>query len=415
MTLQRIIEIFLQAVFAVRENRSRTIMSVVGIAVGIASVMIVGMVSQSGRDHIYAELESYGLNSLWVYRDWEEDNPFATVREGSGISNDDLEALRNSNCCPNVIAYSPVVYPEKWLVNLRAGNQFSNTSVIGVDTEYTHINNEKVIYGRQFRQKDIQRRNKVALIGSTAAKKLFGKNQNIVGKFVRMGEERFLIVGVLAEKKRDMLNAVGATQGSDENNQLLIPYTVYQKIMGTKDIQTLRALADNLENVETGLGQITTFLERRNSNKYKYKTESMLAWIATSNQIIGIISLIGGFAAFIALAVGGVGIFNIMSSSVIERTHEIGVLKAIGARNKDILLQFLFEASLVSVVGGLVGSVFGLLSIIIASIIFSIPVAVAWGFLFLGLIISILVGIFAGLYPARRAASLPPAVALRYN
>jgi len=415
MALQRIIEIFWQAFRAVKENRVHSIMSVIGIAVGVASVMIVGTVSESGRDYIYKELESYGLNSLWVYRDWQEDNPFATVREGSGITNGDLKALKNSNCCPNVIAYSPVVFPEKWLINLRAGNNFSNTSVSGVGESYVLINNDNISYGRAFRHKDITRRSKVALIGSTAAKNLFGDHRNVVGKFVRMGDMRLLIVGVLAEKKRDMLSAIGATQGFDENDVLLIPYTLYQQQLGTKDIQTLRALADSLDNVKPALAQVHTFLERRNGDKYRYKSESMLAWIGTANQVLGMISLIGGFAAFIALTVGGVGIFNIMSSSVIDRTHEIGVLKAIGAENRDILLQFLIEAGLISFVGGTIGCLIGWLSLFVAAMIFHIPIVFAWSFLLLGVVISLLIGIFAGFYPAKKAAALSPVEALRHS
>ncbi len=413
--MSHIIELLRQAYVAVRENRTRSIMSVVGIAVGVASVMIVGLVAESGREYIYSELKTYGLNSIWVYRDWEQDNPLETVRLGSGITNDDFRAIRKSDCCPNVVAYSPQVYPEQWMIPLRAGNQFNNTSVSGVDVTYLEINNDRVIHGRNFRPSDIANKKNVALIGTHAAKKLFGENLNVVGRTVRMNDARLTIIGVLAEKKRDMLSALGLTQGYDENNVLLIPYTLYQKMLGTKDIQTLRALADSLENVEPAVSQITTFLDRRHGGKYRYKADSMLGWIATTNQIVETVSLIGGIAALIALIVGGVGIFNIMSSSVIERTHEIGVLKAIGARNKDILWQFMLEAGIVSLVGGLLGSLIGLIALIAAILYFTSAISPPWLFLALGLLISMLVGLFAGFYPALRASRLSPAVALRYD
>ena len=185
--------------------------------------------------------------------------------------------------------------------------------------------------------------------------------------------------------------------------------------MSSKDIHTLRAEADSLEHVKPALNQITEFLKIRNNNNFKYTTESMLSWINTSNKILRMISLIGGFAAFIALTVGGVGIFNIMSSSVIDRTSEIGVLKALGASNQDVLTQYLVEAGLVSIIGGVLGCVVGMLTLTIAFMYFSIPVTFAWNFLFIGVLISILIGLFAGYYPAKRAATLPPAVALRYN
>jgi len=415
MLIKSILEDLRQAFSAIKENRLRTIMSITGIAVGIASVMTVGVVSQSGKDYIYSELSTYGLNSLWVYRKWEDDNPFSSQREGRGITNEDYEVLKGKSCCPSVLSISPKVYPDDWMINLRVGNTFNRSSVEGVDVDYLKINNDEIASGRGFRKKDIIRRQNVALIGIKTKTLLFGEMVNPLGKSLYLGDTKFVIVGVLKEKNRDFLSAIGATQGYDENDRLLIPYTRYQQILGTKDIHTLRAEAINQQSIDFALDEITSILDRRHNQRYEYQTESMREWINTTNNILATISNLGAVSAIVALLIGGIGIFNIMSASVMERTREIGIRKALGATQRDIMVQFLSESMYISVIGGILGSALGGVVLLIMVYLAGFSLTAAWGYLFIAILMSILVGLLAGFFPARHASNLPPAEALRYE
>ena len=413
--MHSVIENLRQAFSAIKENRLRTFMSITGIAVGIAAVMTVGVVSQSGRDYIYTELSSYGLNSLWVYRKWEDDNPFAKQREGTGITSEDYAMLKRKKCCPNVLAISPSVYPNDWMVNLRVGNTFNKSSVEGVDIEYLRVNGDMLSDGRGFSKDEILRKQKVALIGPTASRLLLGENVNPVGRVVYMGDVKLKIIGVLEEKKRDLLGAMGLTQGYDENNRLLIPFTLYQQILGTKDIHTLRAETIDQSTIDQALNEITHVLNRRHNKQYAYKAESMREWINTTNGILDKVSSMGVLAAVVALLVGGIGIFNIMSSSVVERTREIGIRKALGASQKDIMIQFVSESIYISAIGGIVGSLLSGLVLIVMVFFAEISLSAAWGYLIVAIVVSILVGLSAGYIPARNAARMLPAEALRYE
>jgi len=413
--MHSIVENLRQAFSAIKENRIRTLMSITGIAVGIASVMTVGVVSQSGRDYIYSELSSYGLNSLWVYRKWEDDNPFASQRSGSGMTSDDYAILKKKSCCPNVVLISPKVYPNDWMVNLRVGNVFNKSSVEGVDVDYLKINNDTISQGRGFRPKDITRRQNVAIIAPTAKTTLFGQSGNVIGRSLYFGDVKLTIVGVLAEKNRDFLSAIGATQGYDENNRLLIPFTLYQQIMGTKDIHTLRAETINQDSIDIALDEITSVLHRRHNQNYNYQTESMREWINTTNGILETVSSIGILSAVVALLVGGIGIFNIMSSSVMERTREIGIRKALGASKQDIMIQFLSESTYISVIGGVAGCILGGIVLLIMVYFAGFSLTTAWGYLLSAVFVSIVVGLLAGYFPARHASNMPPAEALRYD
>lgn len=403
-----------QAFAAIKENRTRTLMSIVGIAVGIAAVMTIGIISQSGKQLIYAELETYGLNSLWVYRKWEDDSPFAKQRQGSGITTEDYLAMKK-DCCSEVLRFSPVVYTQDWFKIIRVGNYYTKSAVEGVGVDFLEINNDVLLKGRNFRESDIRKRKNVAIIGQKVKVELFGENANVIGKTIRFDNIQLTIVGEINEKKRDFLNAIGATQGYDENNRVLIPYTFYQQLLGSRDIHTLRAEAKNKKNVNKALDQITSFLSRRHNNQYVYQTESMESWIQTTNQILQTISILGTAGALVALIVGGIGVFNIMSSAVLERTREIGIRKAIGASPQDIMFQFLMESVYISVIGGVVGIIAGIAILFIMIWWSGFMLSPAWFVVLIGLFVSIMVGIAAGYFPAKKAANMTPAEALRFD
>jgi len=405
-------DVLLQAISSLKENKLRTVLSVMGITIGICAVMVVGTVSQGMKKYIYQELDTYGLETLWIYRKWKNDDPFRSVRKGSGINNDDLKFM--PSCCASVKQVTPVVYSIKNNVPLRSKGNFANANLEGVGITYIDINNDKLILGRDFRQDDMQYRKPVAIIGSKIRKKLFGARTNPIKKTIRWNDIRLTVIGVLDSKDRDILSQLGMNS-YDVNQRVLIPYTLYQQQLGSKDIHTLQAEAVSVEVTDKALSELTELLGRRHNYRYEYITESMGVWISTAEDLLQKISFIGLLAALISLLVGGMGIMNIMSTSVVERTREIGIRKALGAYRRDILLQFLLEAAVISVIGGVLGMVLGIFAGFGISYLSGYDLGISWITASLAVLVSVIVGMLSGYYPAYRAASLKPVDALRYE
>ena len=405
-------DVLIQALYALKENRLRTVLSIFGIAVGIGAVMVVGTVSQGVRQYIFSELKTYGLETLWVYRKVDDDNPYRKTREGSGIDNDDLRILRT--CCSSVKKLSPMVYSARYEEPVRFKGNYTQVNLEGVGADYITINRDHVIGGRNLREEDIQRRQPVAIIGTKVRDELFGEHANPVGKELRWGDVRLTVIGMLQDKNRDLLAKLGA-ENFDINNRVLIPYTLYQQQLNSKDIHTLQAEAISLSDTQKALDEITEVLSKRHGDRFEYVTESMDGWINTAKEVLRNVSLIGLLAASISLLVGGMGIMNIMSTSVVERTREIGIRKALGAYRSDILFQFLMEATVVSIIGGVLGLLLGMIAAYAIGVFSGYALGVSWSTAFVALLVSIAVGLLSGYYPAHRAASMKPVDALRYE
>ena len=403
----------LQAFYALRDNRLRSVLSVLGIAVGIAAVMAVGAVSKGGSYLVFSELETFGLNSVWIYRDRNDKDPNRRVRKGTGLDNYDYYAMREA-CCSAMEKMTPMVFNRERSI-IKTGNRFSNARISGVNSDYLDINNDHLIYGRNFRKLDIKRRRASAVIGPTVVEDLFGKGSNPIGKDLRIGLRRFTVIGVLEEKSRDFLASIGSSGGQDANNRILIPFTLFQQMNGSKAINFFQFKARSLDEADLLAEQAKAFLQRRNGKNYKYKTDTMATYIGTADRILSGVAMIGIIAASISLLVGGLGIMNIMSTSVLERTREIGLRKAIGASESDILMQFLFEAIVISTLGGIIGLVLGAGSSIILAMVTGFPLTPTPLVIIIALVVSILVGVASGFLPARRASRLHPVEALRYE
>lgn len=402
-----------QALYALRDNRLRTLLSILGIAVGIAAVMAVESIGRGGAHLVFSELETFGLNSVWVFRDRQDKDPHRLVRTGSGIVNDDYQAIL-AHCCDAVARVSAVVEGTNRAV-IRNGNRYSNATIQGIDRTYTTINNDVISEGRSLRRRDIVSRQAVAILGPTAAKDLFGPSVSAVGKEFRIDSVRFTVIGVLQAKSRDFLSSIASAGGADANNRILIPYTRYQQMLGHKEISYLQAEATGLDQAETAASQLVGLLHWRNGRNFKYRSETMASYIVTVNRILRGVSVIGVAAASVSLLVGGMGIMNIMSTSVLERTREIGLRKAVGGCRRDILFQFLLEASLISTVGGLIGLSVGSAGSAALAQVTGMPLTPSLPVIFIAVLISVGVGVISGYLPARRAARLHPVVALRYE
>ena len=395
---------------AMRVNLFRTILTMIGIIIGVASVTSIGAIGQSGQQLILKELETFGLRSVWINRRLPSD-PKAQVVGGSAITAEDVEALPAA--CPSVESASPVFGKRGML--FKRGPLVYRGRILACNADFLHIDNEEISHGRFLLPDDVQHRRKVCVIAAEVAEKLFDASENPLGKELDLGLGKFEVIGILKAKDRGFLESIGSRGGESANDRALIPYTVYQKKFNLDAIPTVQAAAMTIEQADAAAEEMMAFLTSRHQGKYEYRAETMKHWLEVTSAVLGTAWWVALMAAFISLFVGGVGIMNIMTSSVIERIKEIGVRKALGAKNMDILWQFLIEAIAISLTGGLLGLVIGV------SVTFAIqsasqkPMTLSPDFIWLSLGVSIAVGVLSGWYPAYRAAKWDPVEALRYE
>jgi ABC-type antimicrobial peptide transport system permease subunit len=404
-------DLLLEAWAALRENRLRSLLSVTGIAVGIAAVMTVSAVSSGGRAFVIRELETFGLRSVWVYRDYSDKDPHRRVRQGTGIEGRDLLSLQGG-CCPALRRFSPVAEAVKRPLT-QWGNRYSNAAIKGVDHRFTAINNDHLKYGRGLRPDDISGRRPVALIGVSVVDDLFPGVGNPVGRYLRIAGRKYRVVGVLAYKSRDLLASIGSEGGEDANNRILLPYPLVQRINGNQAISYIQAEAVSLRQAGRAAAQLRQVLQRRHHGAYRYTQVTLASYLKTVDRILGGITAMGVVAASTSLLVGGIGVAGIMSTAVVERIREIGVRMAIGATRRQILFQFLAEAVLISVIGGFAGLGMGLVLGGLLDLVTGFPLIPTSSGILVGLLVSVLVGLASGYYPARRASGLLPVEALR--
>lgn len=397
------------AVNALKRNKVRSFLTMLGIIIGVASVIAMLAIGQGSKKSIRDQMSSMGTNMIFAM-------PGSERRGGVQQSRDDMQTMKLEDVdairkeCPAISAVSPVVNSSGQAV---FGNSNWPTSIYGVDNSYLGIRKYKVASGRNFSEQEIKTYAKVCLVGRTVVENLFPDGRDPIGQSIRFGNIPMKIIGVLAEKGENSM-------GQDQDDLILAPYTCVQKrILAITYIQNIFASAASEELNDEAIDQVTETLRRqhkiRQGDSDDFRIMSQSEMVQTFSSISDVMTILLGAIAGISLLVGGIGIMNIMYVSVTERTREIGLRLSVGGRGSDILTQFLIEAILLSMVGGIIGIFLGLFSSQMVSTFLNWPVVVMPASVVFSFAVCTLIGVFFGWYPARKAAGLNPIDALRYE
>ena len=398
------------ALKALRRNAVRSVLTMLGVIIGVASVIAMIALGSGARAAIDEQIQSQGTNLIFVTAG-SAGRGQGTVRGGAGsvstLTVEDARAIEQQ--VGAVDRLSPGVRGRSQVI---AGNQNWNTQVQGEDEDFVVIRNWALVSGANFTARDVQVADKVALLGATVAQTLF-PDQDPVGQILRVRNLPFRVVGVLAPKGQGQF-------GQDQDDLIVAPYTTVQKkLLGITFLQSITLSATTSDAVEPTAVEVTRLMRERHrvgspeEDDFTVRTVEEMA--ATRVETARTMTMLLMSVASVSLLVGGIGIMNIMLVSVTERTREIGLRLAVGARARDILRQFLAEAVCLSVAGGAVGVLLGTLASRTLTQALGWPSLVTASALGIAFAFSAAVGVFFGYYPARRAALLDPIEALRYE
>jgi putative ABC transport system permease protein len=399
------------ALRALRTNKMRSFLTMLGIIIGIAAVIAMVAIGTGASKIISDQIASVGSNILLVL---PGSRTSGGMRLGHGstptLTYDDAKAIKAE--CPSVALAAPVVRGGAPVVY---GNMNWSTSVMGITPEYLVARDWRVVEGRGFAQSDVDGSAKNCLIGRTVAENLFGA-EDPLGKIVRVKKLPFIVVGVMDGKGR-------SPQGADQDDIVFVPLrTAQRKLFGSQfpnSVGSIMIQANSEQDLSRAEVQVNALLTQRHKigpgRDADFSVRNLTELLDVAEQSSKAMSLLLGAVASISLIVGGIGIMNIMLVSVTERTREIGIRMAIGAKERDILLQFLTEAVLLTFIGGIIGMALGVGGAKLVSVFFDWPTLISFQAIAMAFGFSGAIGIFFGFYPARKAASLNPIEALRYE
>jgi putative ABC transport system permease protein len=390
-------------------NKMRSGLTMLGVIIGNASVIAMVAVGQGGQKYINQQFESLGTNLLFVSPGVDQRGPQAGVVQANTLVLDDAEAIAQE-----VLAITAVAPEKSERLRVTRGNQETQVTVTGTTPEYPLVRDAQVVQGEFFNILDVQTSDRVAVLGSDTARTLFGE-QNPLGQKIRIRNLSFKVIGVMAEK--------GASLGQNQDEAIFIPIMVMANQITGKEVNqnspTLQSIAVTTKSPEDSSAaqyQITNLLRLRHNilkGEDDFTVRSQQDLMATANRVADMMVLVLGATASISLLVGGIGIMNIMLVSVVERTQEIGLRKALGATSRDILVQFTIEAIILASVGGLIGTGLGIGGTVMVAMLTPLAAAVSFQAIFIALTVSGTIGLVFGVIPARNAAELDPIVALR--
>lgn len=391
----RLAEALRVAIDALRANRLRSILTMVGVIIGVAAVVVLVAIGSGAKAEVEKQVEGLGSNLILVLPGEFDIGSAPTV---SRLELDDVDAIGRAIGDPSAVA-TTVQSGEQ----VRVGSKDIFTTINGTNENVPNVFDRPVARGRYVSASDVDTRRRVAVLGSDAATTLFG-DVDPLGRQATIAGVRFRVIGVF--------EPVGSTFGVNRNEEIHVPVTSAQRLFGVERIDALAVKAPTIDSLEPTQARILEALnEKYPGEKFSAVTQTQI--LGTIGQILGLLTLVLAAIAAISLLVGGVGVSNIMLVSVRERTREIGLRKALGARQRDILSQFLTEAVLLTSIGGVLGILLGVGGSLLAAAVSPLPAQISWWSPVLAFGVSAAVGVFFGVAPARRAGRLDPVVALR--
>lgn len=391
----RFAEAFRVALDALRANRLRSILTMLGVIIGVAAVVILVAIGSGAKAEVEKQVEGLGSNLILVVPGSLE---IGGAPSASRLELTDVELL--GRAVGDASAVATTVQSGELV---RVGDKEVFTTINGTNETVVNVFDRPIARGRYISAADVDTRRRVAVLGSSSARKLFG-DVDPIGRQITIAGVRFRVIGTFVD--------VGSTFGVDRNAEIHVPVTSAQRLFGVERIDALAVKAPTIDSIPAIQKRILDALaEKYPGDKFSAVTQTQI--LGTIGQILGLLTLVLAAIAAISLLVGGVGVSNIMLVSVRERTREIGLRKALGARQRDILVQFLIEAVLLTSIGGLIGIALGVSASLAASALSPLPAQISWWSPLLAFGVSAGVGIFFGVAPARRAGRLDPVVALR--
>ncbi|KKT35713.1 MAG: ABC transporter, permease protein [Candidatus Collierbacteria bacterium GW2011_GWB1_44_35] len=390
-------------------NKMRTGLAILGIVIGIGSVIALVSLGQSSQQSITSQIQSLGSNLLTISPVRGNSGMVRTAGAGTTLTNADATAIKTSTKITTVKTVSPEYTGRLQVVT---GKNNTNTSIIGATSAYMVVHNVSLSSGSFISDKDVTSTARVAVLGPTTATDLFGEYVNPIGQSIRIGSQNITIIGITDSK--------GGTGMGSQDDRIYVPLTTAQKLLfGAKYLSSIAIEAKSAEVMDEARIEIGYLLLDQHNltdpTKADFTIMSQDDILSTASSVTGTFtSLLTGIAA-ISLLVGGIGIMNIMLVTVTERTREIGLRKALGAKKKTIITQFLTESVILTFIGGILGIILGIFASFIYSKINSSTFYISPVSIILAFVVSAAIGIIFGWYPARRAANLQPIEALRYE
>ena len=400
-----ILDLFRMAIRSLISHKLRTFLTALGIIIGVASVISMISIGEGARQQTLSTISKFGTNIITIKPGQKKTRHVTTGKVDTLILDDAYFIERNVSLITGVAAQ---VYRS---AQLKFGNKNTNTTVRGTGKNYVHLANFEMQKGRYFNKQEINASKRVCVLGATVVKNLF-EERNALGQTLKVDGKNFIVIGITDPK--------GALSWFDPDDQIFIPVTTAQKrVFGMNHIQSIDVQAAKIEDLELIKDDISQILRLRHNipegKENDFYVQNSSQWLNSWGDAAKTFTyLLGGIAA-ISLMVGGIGIMNIMLVSVTERTREIGIRKAIGAKKKEILEQFLIESVVISFLGGGVGVILGIAISKMVSNIGGWETIVSTQSILLAFGFSVGIGIFFGFYPANKAANMNPIEALRYE